>query len=60
MKLMKTNETITPEEIREQNRKRGKRSRTKGANYERTIAKKFKEFLPKVEKYCNVVLEDLK
>lgn len=37
-------ETLTAEEIKEQNRKRGKRSRTKGANYERTIAKKFKAF----------------
>lgn len=31
-------------ETKEQNRKRGKRSRTKGANFERTIAKKFKAF----------------
>lgn len=31
-------------EIKEENRKRGRRSRNKGANFERTIAKKFKEF----------------
>lgn len=31
-------------ETKEMNRKRGKRSRTKGANFERTIAKKFKAF----------------
>ena len=45
MKLKKKPEVeLTPEEVKEQNRKRGKRSRTKGANFERTIAKKFKEF----------------
>lgn len=32
------------EKTKEERRKRGKRSRTKGANFERTIAKKFKEF----------------
>lgn len=31
-------------ETKEQNKKRGKRSRNKGACYERAIAKKFKEF----------------
>lgn len=31
-------------DAKEQNRKRGKRSRNKGANFERTIAKKFKAF----------------
>jgi len=36
--------TPTKEEIKEQNRKRGKRSRNKGASFERTVAKKFKEF----------------
>ena len=44
MKLKKNPKTLTDEEIKEQNRKRGRRSRNKGANYERTIAKKFKEF----------------
>ena len=31
-------------DTKEENRKRGKRSRTKGANFERTTAKKFKAF----------------
>lgn len=45
MKLMRK-QTIEEKqaEIKEQNSKRGKRSRNKGANYERTIAKKLKEF----------------
>lgn len=45
MKLKKKlPDTPTKEEIKEQNRKRGKRSRNKGASFERTVAKKFKEF----------------
>ena len=44
MKLKKVDTPLTAEEIKEQNRKRGKRSRNKGANFERTIAKKFKAF----------------
>lgn len=45
MKLKRKTEVKTPEEIKkEQNRKRGKRSRNKGASFERTVAKKFKEF----------------
>lgn len=44
MKLKKVDTPLTAEEIKEQNKKRGKRSRNKGANFERTIAKKFKAF----------------
>lgn len=44
MKLKKVDTPLTAGEIKEQNRKRGKRSRNKGANFERTIAKKFKAF----------------
>lgn len=45
MKLKKKlPDTPTKEEIKEQNRKRGKRSRNKGASFERIVAKKFKEF----------------
>lgn len=34
----------TEETVKEQNSKRGRRSRTKGANFERTTAKKFKSY----------------
>ena len=44
MKLKKVDTPLTAEEIKERNKKRGKRSRNKGANFERTIAKKFKAF----------------
>ena len=45
MKLKRKTVEATDEEIKkEQNSKRGKRSRNKGANFERTTAKKFKEF----------------
>lgn len=36
-------EKLRQEKIKEQNSKRGKRSRNKGANFERTVAKIFKE-----------------
>ena len=42
MQLRKTKKSEA--EIKEENRKRGRRSRNKGANFERTVAKKFKEF----------------
>jgi hypothetical protein len=43
LKVTKTGEQCL-KDTKEENRKRGKRSRTKGANFERTIAKKFKAF----------------
>lgn len=45
MNLKRKTEAKTAEEIKkEQNSKRGRRSRNKGASFERTVAKKFKEF----------------
>lgn len=45
MELKRKIKVKTPEETKkEQNSKRGRRSRNKGASFERTVAKKFKEF----------------
>lgn len=45
MQLKRKTEAKTPDEVKkEQNSRRGRRSRNKGASFERTVAKKFKEF----------------
>ena len=44
MKLKKVSKEVTTEKEKAERSRRGRRSRTKGANYERTIAKKLKEF----------------
>lgn len=44
MPLRKITKAVTTDKEKAERSKRGKRSRNKGANYERTIAKKLKEF----------------
>lgn len=44
MKLKKVSTEATTEKVKAERSRRGRRSRNKGANYERTIAKKLKEF----------------